>query len=396
MHEPFLLAALDQARLGRGMCAPNPSVGAVAVHEEKIIAQSWHRGAGTPHAEQLLLEQLPEQCANITLYVTLEPCNHWGKTPPCVDAIIKRGFKKVVYAYRDPNPIIINNNTPRLLSEHGIDVLYFPLPAIDAFYESYRYWTLTHKPWVTVKMAQTMDGKIAGAAGERVTISNAICADFTHNQRLHSDVILTTARTVNQDNPLLNVRLSEDVVAKPVAIIDSHLKLNPEATILASAKHCHIYYDASHPLEMAHQNSTCLTTNPFPTSRDLSAGSRNIYASLDTADKPRDVGGVGMGESLRTCYAMPARDGRLDLEAVICHLGELGYHDVWVEAGAALFHSLHLARLVNRTYLYIAPTVLGDEAVSGYHDATYFNQAPQVTWQIMGDNVMATFDWELK
>lgn len=349
MHEQFLLAALDQAWLGRGSCAPNPSVGAVAVHEGKIIAQTWHRGAGTPHAEQLLLQQLPKNCSEITLYVTLEPCNHWGKTPPCVDAIINHGIKKVVYAYRDPNPIIVAKNTPRLLSEQGVEILHYPLLVVDEFYQSYRYWTLTKKPWVTVKMAQTLDGKIAGVGGERVYLSNELCAEFTHKKRLHSDIILTTARTVNQDDPLLNVRLLGADVAKPVAIIDSRATLNPSAKVFKTAKHCHLYYDEHNPGHITYGNSSC--------------------------------------------HAMPAAQGLLDLEAVINHLGQLGYHDVWVEAGGTLFSALHLAQLANRTYIYIVPTALGSTAVSAYHHSDMFKQACKVTWQTMGDNMVASLDW---
>ena len=349
MHEQFLLAALDQAWLGRGSCAPNPSVGAVAVHKGQIIAQSWHRGAGTPHAEQLLLEQLPKNISDITLYVTLEPCNHWGKTPPCVDAIVKFGIKNVVYAYRDPNPVVVANNTPCLLNKHGVDILHYPLSVIDDFYQSYSHWTVTKKPWVTVKMAQTMDGKIAGERGVRVSLSNALCAQFTHKKRFHSDVILTSARTVNQDDPLLNARLLDADVAKSVAIIESLTMLNPAATLFTTAKHCHIFSDKHDPADVVHQNSTR--------------------------------------------YLMPATKGLIDLEAVILHLGQLGYHDVWVEAGGTLFSSLHLARLVNRTHLYIVPKVLGATAVSAYQHEDMFNQASNVSWQIMGDNMIATLDW---
>ena len=349
MHEQFLLAALDQAWLGRGMCAPNPSVGAVAVHEGKIIAQSWHRGAGTPHAEKLLLEQLPKNIAEITLYVTLEPCNHWGKTPPCVDAIVKFGVKKVVYAFRDPNPTVIANDTPHILKAHGIEVLHFPLPAIDVFYQSYHHWSVTKKPWVTIKMAQSMDGKIAGYKGERISLSNDWCAQFTHQKRLHSDVILTTAKTINQDDPFLNVRLPSGHDAKPVAVLDSRATINPKAKLFTTAKHCHLYYDEHYPMHAMLPNSSY--------------------------------------------QAVPATQGLLDLEAILYHLGHLGYHDVWVEAGGTLFTALHLAKLINRTYVYLVPTVLGETAVSAYHHAEMFNGACTVSWQAMGDNMIACIDW---
>jgi len=357
MHKQFLLAALEQAWLGRGMCAPNPSVGAVAVQYGKIIAQSWHHGAGTPHAEVLLLNSIPENCPDVTVYVTLEPCNHWGRTPPCVDAIIKHGIKQVVYAYADPNPVVSANNTPVLLKKQGITVLHYPLPEIDCFYQSYRHWMLTNKPWVTAKIAQTFDGKIGGALGVRTIISNPLCAEFTHKNRLHNDVILTTARTVNQDDPLLNVRLAEQELVKPIAIIDSGLTLNPQARVLAQGAHCHIYHGALISPEAQHANCS-------------------YHAMPFAPDK------------------LPENDSLLDLSAVINHLGSLGYHDVWVEAGGELFNALHKAGLVNRTYVYLVPRVLGEEAIAAWRNTDIFNRPCSITWQAMGDNMIAQFDWQ--
>ena len=351
MHEQFLQAALDQAWLGRGLCAPNPSVGAVAVLSGKIIAQSWHSGAGTPHAEILLLADLPERCPDVTIYVTLEPCNHWGKTPPCVDALIRHGVKKVVYAFSDPNPLVRGNDTPALLRQHGIAVVHHPLPEIDRFYQSYQHWTLTHTPWVTAKLAQTFDGKIAGPLGARASISNAQCSVFTHEQRRHTDIILTTAATINQDDPQLNVRLEGHHATKHVAIIDSQLKLNPKARVLSEAKHCHVYYDHANPNNPHHANATF--------------------------------------------YRMPAlAQDRLDLSAVIHHLGHLGYHDIWVEAGGTLFSALHEARLVNRTYVYLVPNILGELATPAYRDFNLYHAPAALTWQPLGDNMVVRFDWQ--
>jgi diaminohydroxyphosphoribosylaminopyrimidine deaminase/5-amino-6-(5-phosphoribosylamino)uracil reductase len=349
MHKQFLLAALEQALPGRGICAPNPCVGAVAVQHGKIIAQSWHRGAGTSHAEVLLLDSLPEKSSDVTLYVTLEPCNHWGRTPPCVDAIIRYGIKRVVYAYSDPNPVVSRNNTPALLKKAGIDVLHYPLPEIDQFYQSYRHWVLEHKPWVTAKIAQTFDGKIGVATGAREILSNSLCAGFTHKNRLNSDVILTTARTVNADDPLLNVRLPDRECVRPIAIIDSKLTMNPGARVLTQGAHCHVYHEAGYSVKKPHANCSY--------------------------------------------HPIPVHNHRLDLSAVIQHLGDLGYHDVWVEAGGELFNSLHQAGLVNRTYVYLVPKVSGENAVSAWGNANIFNRPHSVFWQAMEDNMIARFEW---
>ncbi|MDF1826875.1 MAG: bifunctional diaminohydroxyphosphoribosylaminopyrimidine deaminase/5-amino-6-(5-phosphoribosylamino)uracil reductase RibD [Legionellaceae bacterium] len=338
MHEQFLLAALRQARLRRGQTAPNPSVGAVAVRAGTIIAQAFHPGVGQPHAEQVLVQMLPEDCSDITVYVTLEPCNHWGRTQPCVDVLIARRVKQVVYAYADPNPTVVKNNTPKLLKAHGIAVLHYPMPVINQFYESYTFWFKTGRPWVTVKMAQTLDGKIAGAEGARVQISNAICAKFTHQERLHTDVILTTAATIQADNPLLNARVGDEVVAKPVAILDRTQKLSASAHIHKTAKKLHLYHGK-------HQEE------------------------------------------------------QLDLNAILDDLGRMGYHDVWVEAGAALFNALHQQNLVQRTYVYLVPKILGTEAMSLYTQEKYTHEnnlakAKHITWEAMGDNLKITLDWQ--
>ncbi|MCL9685548.1 bifunctional diaminohydroxyphosphoribosylaminopyrimidine deaminase/5-amino-6-(5-phosphoribosylamino)uracil reductase RibD [Legionella maioricensis] len=348
MHEKFLLTALEQARLGRGLCAPNPSVGAVAVQNGHIIAQACHQGAGTPHAEQLLLAQIPPKMPGVSLYITLEPCNHWGKTPPCVDAIIEYGVEEVVFAYLDPNPIVAQNNSSAKLREHGIKVTHLPLEEINEFYRSYAYWTNTRKPRVTVKMAQSLDGRIGQAEGDRLILSNSLCAQFTHEMRAATDVILTTARTIQLDNPKMNVRVNNTEQAKPVAIIDRHLSLNPQATIFSTASHCHIFH--------------------------------------------HDIKDVSYFNS--SFHPMPLTNDTMDLKTIISHLGELGYHDVWVEAGGGLFSALHQEGLVHRTYLYIVPISLGPKAISAYQKNGLFERAHTVSWHAMGDNMIACLDWQ--
>ena len=348
MHEKFLLEALKQAKLGRGLCAPNPSVGAVAVQNGNIISQTCHLGAGTPHAEQLLLAQIPPKMPGVSLYITLEPCNHWGKTPPCVDAIIDYGIEEVFFSYLDPNPLVANNNSSAKLRERGIKVTHIPLEEINEFYKSYTYWTRTHKPRVTVKMAQTLDGKIGCTDGERLILSNSLCSRFTHEMRLSSDIILTTARTIILDNPKMNVRLNNKEQKKPVAIIDQHLNLKADACIFSTASHCHVYHHDTN--DVIYPNSSF--------------------------------------------YPMPLNNGLMDLNAIITHLGALGYHDVWVEAGGALFSSLHRQGLVHRTYLYIVPEVLGEKAVSAYQQSGLFDREHTVSWRAMGENMIACLDWQ--
>lgn len=348
MHEKFLLAALEQAKLGRGLCAPNPSVGAVAVQNGDIIAQAYHRGAGSLHAEPLLLAQIPPKTPGVSLYITLEPCNHWGKSAPCVDAIIQHGIEKVFFSYLDPNPLVRKNNSSAILEAHGIQVTVIPLVAIQKFYTSYAYWTATRKPRVTVKMAQTLDGKIGSRQGDRLILSNALCSKFTHEQRAITDMILTSAKTIQRDNPKLNVRLKAIEQSKPVAIIDPHLSLDPQAKIFSTTSHNHIYHSAQKKVD-------------YPNS---------------------------------SFYSMPLKNGTMDLESVIHHLGELGIHDLWVEAGGALFSDLHQKKLVHRTYLYLVPFSLDETAISAYQQSRVLDRPHKVSWYPMEDNMIACLDWQ--
>lgn len=348
----FLLAALEQAVLGRGLCAPNPSVGAVAVLRGEIIAQAYHQGAGSAHAEALLLQQLPADACDISLYVTLEPCNHWGRTPPCVDAIIKHpAINQVIFGYYDPNPIVRASETSAILSQHGISCRFMKLSEITAFYQSYTHWLHTNKPFVTAKLAQSLDGKIAEADNKPCAISNACCNEFTHQQRKQADVILTTARTIICDDPMLNARVGTQCYAKDLAIIDSQLCLPMDAKLFTLAKKIHIFHDA------AKKAKAC-------------TDGRIHYHPIVSTTKG------------------------LVLAELITALGALGYHDVWVEAGARLFSSLHQADLVDRTYIYIAPKILGDRAINAYTEPFLTQQTTaRISWSIMADNAMLQLDW---
>ncbi len=240
MHEKFLKQALTKAWCGRGFVAPNPAVGAVAVRGETVVASAFHEGVGHDHAEKRVLDELACDCEDITLYITLEPCNHFGRTPPCVDAIIANKVRRVVYAYQDPNPLVVSRNTPELLRAHGIEVIHYPMPEINAFYASYAHWIKTGRPWVTVKIAQSLDGKVAGKNSKRVQLSNATCDQFTQYSRQHTDVILTSTRTILIDNPYFTARYQDKVQQKPVAVI-GHTKLEGDLNILSTAKALYTY-----------------------------------------------------------------------------------------------------------------------------------------------------------
>jgi diaminohydroxyphosphoribosylaminopyrimidine deaminase/5-amino-6-(5-phosphoribosylamino)uracil reductase len=356
MHKQFMMAALKQAHLGRGNCAPNPSVGAVLVHQDKIISSAYHQGVGTAHAEHIVIQQVIIQSKNTwqfteaSLYVTLEPCNHWGRTPPCVAAIINAGIKRVIYGFRDPNPLVASNKTPEQLIQAGIEVIHLPLLEIDMFYQSYDYWTHYKKPFVTAKMAHSLDGKIAGIDGIRWQLSNEQCAEFTHQQRLATDVILTSARTIINDKASFTARVAEQIKPKVLAIIDTNLSLAIDTSALALARHCHIYHDKQVSVIRPHDNCSY--------------------------------------------HKIPTKNKQLDLCAIIKHLGHMGKHDVWVEAGGHLFSALHEQDLVQRTYLYIVPTILGTQATSVYQEKNFFSRPHTIVWQPQADNMIACLNWQ--
>lgn len=348
-HDFFLKKALNLAEKGRGFCAPNPSVGAILVRDGVMISEGYHQGPGTPHAEIVALKKLDKSSDNLVLYVTLEPCNHWGRTPPCVDSIIEYGVQKVVYAFRDPHPLVAQNDTPSLLRARGIEVLHYPLADIDSFYQSYVWWLHSGKPFVTVKMAQSLDGKIAESKGMRTQLSNKASADLTHQFRLQSDMILTTASTILSDNPLLNVRTTHPPTAKQVAILDRHLSLSYHEAVFANAASSYIFYD-------------------------------------ETLPKPR---------KRSHCEFIPLKvtNQLFDLEELLHHIGQLGAHDLWVEAGAKLCASLHAAGLVNQSMFYIAPVLLGTEGYQLSIDKTVFHRQHSVSWRILEDNAVLSILW---
>jgi diaminohydroxyphosphoribosylaminopyrimidine deaminase/5-amino-6-(5-phosphoribosylamino)uracil reductase len=352
-HERFLRLALEQALLRKGACAPNPSVGAVLVQGARVLASGYHLGPGHAHAEQVVLSQAAHDWGSLeaaTLYVTLEPCNHWGRTPPCVDAIIASKVKRVVFAHKDGNPVVAEGQTSTLLARHGIEVIEYPLPEIQEFYASYGFWTLNRRPWVSAKLALSLDGKIAGTSGRPVWLSNEDCHVFTHQQRRRSDWILTSAQTILKDNPRLTVRLDGQEEGKPLAILDRSLRLTHQAQVFSKASRVRLYYDAH-----------LTVTQPIP---------QVEYVPVSV------------------------QDDRLVLPAILDDLGQQGAHDVWLEAGGVLFTAFHLAGLVQRTYLYLTPRVLGEDAVDAYRDKAVFQRQHSVSWRVLQDNVLLTLHWE--
>lgn len=219
VDEKYMTLAIELAKRAEGMTSPNPIVGAVIVKNRRIVGRGYHKRAGLPHAETKALRQAGVKAKGATLYVTLEPCDHFGRTPPCTAAIIKSGIKRIVIAMKDPNPVN-NGRGIRKLNKHGIKTNVGLLPK-DAMAMNKPYIKFITKkiPFVTVKVAQSLDGKIATRTGDSKWISSDDSRRYVHELRRRADAVMVGANTVRRDDPLLLSRLSRG--KQPVRVIVS-------------------------------------------------------------------------------------------------------------------------------------------------------------------------------
>jgi diaminohydroxyphosphoribosylaminopyrimidine deaminase / 5-amino-6-(5-phosphoribosylamino)uracil reductase len=346
MNIEFLHKVLELAKTKRGFCAPNPAVGAIVVKNNKILGQGYHHGSGHSHAEVEALKNLNEEAKGATLYVTLEPCCHFGKTPPCTDLIIQYGIKKVIFGFKDPNPKVANKSE-KILQQAGIEVMHAPLKEIDEFYHSYAFWWKNKTPFVTAKLAVSLDGKIAGANGARVNITGEAAQLFTHQQRKISDAILTAAKTIIKDDPLLNVRLPDTEYKKPLYILDAQLQVPTNAEIFNSAKSVTLFH--------------AKTVSP-----------EKIYI---------------LEKKGARCIAVANNEYGLDLNEILQVIGKDGMHDLWIEAGGHCFSSLLKQKLLQKAFIYVAPKWLGAQAQSAFADNNdLFASAIQKNWRALGED----------
>lgn len=320
----YLEAALAQAEKGLGICAPNPAVGAVLVQKDFVISMGYHHGRGLPHAEVEALSGVGEESRGATLYVTLEPCCHWGLTPPCTELLIKAGLSRVVYAVKDPNPKVSGKGEAEL-RQAGVACERLSLPQADRFYRSYVHWTQTGLPWVTAKLALSLDGKIAGAEGEPVSITGEELSRLTHEERRRADAILTSERTITRDNPRLDSRIGTDTTKKPLYVVDRGARTKPEARVFETASKLTFFHGDA------------------PSERLAALAKR--------------------GAEL---VAVREKNGRLSLEEVISHIGKDGRHSLWVEAGGSLFGSLWTEKRLNRALWYVGLKWLGSDALPAF------------------------------
>jgi len=314
----YMARALQLARNGLYTTHPNPRVGCVLVRGDRIIGEGWHVKAGDDHAEIAALKNA-QNAEGATAYVTLEPCSHHGRTPPCADALIKAGVSKVVAAMQDPNPLVAGNGLRRL-REAGIETVCGVLED-DArrLNRGFIHRMTLGRPFVRSKLAMSLDGRTALASGESQWITSHAARQDVHRLRAQSSAILTGIDTVLADDPALTARLEADVLQPIRIVLDSRLRM-----------------PASAQLAKLPGRSLILTCSE----------DRHKMAALENAGFE--------------VHRIAGNNGRIDLRALMVFLGDLHINDLFVEAGPTLNGALLAENRVDEWIVYMAPCVLGD------------------------------------
>ena len=318
----FMQMALELAEKGRGAVAPNPMVGAIIVKDGRIIGAGYHEKFGEGHAEVNAIRSATEDVAGATIYVTLEPCSHYGKTPPCSDKIIEKKIDRVVIAALDPNPLVSGRGVKNLQAA-GIEVVTGILAEESSrLNEIFMKYIVAKEPFVVMKAAMSLDGKIATRTGESQWITGPAARERVHQLRSALSGIMVGVQTVITDDPQLTSRIPGG--KNPLRIIvDSTLLIPLEAKVL--------------------QNQELAKT---------------IIATTERADRNKAALLEAAGIELLT---VPAKDGRTDLKVLMRALGERGIDSILLEGGATLNFSALQANIVDKVQVYIAPKLIGGE-----------------------------------
>jgi diaminohydroxyphosphoribosylaminopyrimidine deaminase/5-amino-6-(5-phosphoribosylamino)uracil reductase len=319
----YLVRALDLAARGLYTTDPNPRVGCVIVHGDRVLGEGWHVRAGEGHAEVIALQAAGSQARGATVYLSLEPCSHTGRTPPCADALIAAGVARVVCCTRDPNPKVAGRGIERL-QHAGIAV------QVGAFADEARRLNVGFfsrhehgRPYVRLKLAMSLDGRTAPAGGSRVWISGAESRADVQTWRARSSAVLTGAGTVRSDDPQLNVRLNYGPwVRQPLRVVLD--------TLLSTSRAAKIF-----------NHNEAL-----------------VFAAPEAVLGPfKDI----------KVERVPRADGGLDLDAVMQNLTAREVNELLVECGPTLAGAFIAKQLVDEFILYVAPRLLGDDALPLLH-----------------------------
>lgn len=356
----YMRRAIALAQKAGGYAAPNPLVGAVIVKDGRIIGEGYHRRCGEWHAERNALASLTESAEGAVMYVTLEPCCHVGRTPPCTEAIIEHKIAKVFIGSRDPNPLVSGKGA-KLLREHGIEVQEdFLREECDALNPIFFHYITTHTPYVALKYAMTLDGKIAAYTGASQWITGTEARQHVQTLRSRYSAVMVGIGTALADDPMLNCRI-EGAHQPWRIVVDSHLRLSPDSRL-------------------------CRTAQEYPT----------MIACLDTdTDKRKILEEMGV-----TVVVCPEEDGHVSLPYLMRALADRQISSVLIEGGGQLSESALRSHIIQHIYAYIAPKLLGGRdaktPVEG-QGADHPDAAAQLTYRRMtrlGEDWLLEYDVE--
>lgn len=318
--EKYMRLAMQLAGNAIGRTSPNPLVGAVIVKDNRVVGCGWHRKAGTPHAEVHALNQAGELAQGADVYVTLEPCAHYGKTPPCAKALVEAKVKNVYGGLLDVNPKVAGKGF-KILEDAGIHVEYgFLQDELRKQNEVFFKWIEHKKPFIVLKAAMTLDGKIATATGQSKWITNQTSRAYGYKLRDIYDGIMVGINTVIEDNPMLTARV--DGGKNPIRIVvDSSLKIDINANVV----------------------------------QDKSA--KTIIATTDKADKDKIL--KLQAQDVDVIVVDKDKNDKVDIEKLLDILGQQNICSILVEGGATLSGSFVAKKLVDKVYFFIAPKIVG-------------------------------------
>jgi len=324
----YMNLALDLARKSEGQTNPNPLVGAVIVKSGKVVAKGYHEKAGLPHAEAIALNKAGTKARGADLYVNLEPCCHHGRTPPCTEAIISAGIKRVILGIRDPNRLV-NGRGIRFLRKQGVEVVIGVLRRdCHKINEHFIKYITTGRPWVILKSAVSLDGKIATRTGDSKWITGSKARAYAHRLRSRVDAILVGAETVRMDDPQLTVRPKKKGMRNPVRII-----VSGKGSISTSAK---IFNNA-------HKERVIYVAN----------------ASLPLVRKKK-LQKIGV-EVLLVKY----RKKKVDLPLLMDALGKMKITSIMIEGGSEISGNALKEKLVDKLIYFLAPKIIGGKNAPG-------------------------------
>ena len=318
----------------KGFAPPNPMVGCVLVRNGVVVGEGYHSHAGQPHAEANAVQHAGAEAAGSTAYVNLEPCSHYGRTPPCADALVRAKVSRVVCAVTDPNPKVAGSGFERLRAAGiSVDVGISETEA-RRLNEAFFHYHATGAPFVTIKAAATLDGKTATRTGSSQWVTGEAARRFAHRLRAQAGAVLVGIGTLLADDPLLTARLTPPPPRQPLrVVVDSRLRTPPESKLVGSARE----WPADCPL---------------------------LIATTELADPAREPALAGDGVEILRIPA--ARDGRVDLSVLLQTLGERQIISVLVDGGGEMNAAFAFAGLAQKALFFVAPKIAGGrEAKTG-------------------------------